>query len=239
MCLSRNAPRTSDAIDRLMRSGILRLGFTPQTVLSRTRRGSFPSARTTLSLPAATPLRQCCLACSMDIVVRTTHPLEISFSNRADTVSGSASAAFQFPTHSVSSLGKSACSLGGHCMLRGNSEKAPVGTPSARRGRSLMSGSSDPEASACSNDSLCGWPLSGAMQAGAGACPLNLSLLVIACHRLSSGPFCVSSYKASSRDHCCPRRSDTEAPGYLPMAWMPRRFEVVHTFIEVINYSVG
>ena len=34
---------------RLMRSGILHLGFTPQTVLSRTRRGSFPSACTTVS----------------------------------------------------------------------------------------------------------------------------------------------------------------------------------------------
>ena len=79
-----NARRTSD----VTRSRILHLGVTPHTVLSRTRRGSFPSARTTLSLPAAIP----CLACSMGISVRTTHPLEISFSKRADTVSGSASA---------------------------------------------------------------------------------------------------------------------------------------------------
>ena len=95
-----SARRTSDAIGKLTRSGVLHLGFTPHTVLSRTRRGSFPSACTTLSLPIATPLCQCCLACSMDISVRTTHPLEISFSKRADTVAGSASAAFQFPMRS-------------------------------------------------------------------------------------------------------------------------------------------
>ena len=76
-------------------AGILHLGFTPHTALSRTRRGSFPSACATLSLPTAMPLCQCRLACLMDI-----RPLEISLSKRADAVSGSASAAFQLPAFS-------------------------------------------------------------------------------------------------------------------------------------------
>ena len=53
-------------------------------------------------------------------------------------------------------------------MLRGNSDRAPVGTPSESNGRSLMSGSSDAEASARSSDSRYGWPLSGARLIGVG-----------------------------------------------------------------------
>ena len=64
--------------------------------------------------------------CSMDISARTTHPLEIAFSKRADTASGSASAAFQLPMQSVS-----------HCMLRGNSDRPPVSTLTAEYPASL------------------------------------------------------------------------------------------------------
>ena len=49
---------------------------------------------------------------------------------------------------------------------RGNSDRAPAGTPSESDGRSLMSGSFDAEASARSSDSRYGWPLSGARLAG-------------------------------------------------------------------------
>ena len=132
-----NARRTSDAVGKLTRSGILHSGFTPHTALSRTRRGSFPSTCTIAFAQMLSGLLDGHL-CADD--------------PSADTVSGSASAAFQLPMHSVSSLGKSACSLGGHCMLRGNLERAPAGT--LGEGSSLMSGSSDAEASACSSDSL-------------------------------------------------------------------------------------
>ena len=80
MSSGRKARRTSEAVGRLMRSGIAHLGFTPHTVLSKTRRGSLPSARTMLSFPTATPLGQCRLACSMDMLVRNTRPFAISFS---------------------------------------------------------------------------------------------------------------------------------------------------------------
>ena len=73
--------------------------------LSRTWRGSFPSACTTLSLPTAMPLCQCCRACSSDKLVRTTQRFAISFPGKACATSGSDSAAFQLPMHSDNSEG--------------------------------------------------------------------------------------------------------------------------------------
>ena len=145
----------------LICSGMLHLGLTPQTVLSRTKRGSLPSACTTFSLLIAMPLGQCCRASSIDMSVRTIQPLAISLSRRAGTVSGSASAAFQLPMRSSNSAGIADDSFGGRCMLLGNSERASVGTPSASRGSSLISGSLAVDANACSSDNLYGWPASG------------------------------------------------------------------------------
>ena len=79
------------------------LGVHPAHCAVQDQAWFLPSACTTLSLPTALPLFQRRLACSMDISVRATHPLEISLSKKTDTVLRSASPAFQLPMHSVSS----------------------------------------------------------------------------------------------------------------------------------------
>ena len=53
-------------------------------------------------------------------------------------------------------------------MLRGNSDTAPVGTPSASSGTSLRSGSLDAVAGACKSDRRYGCPSSGASSDGHG-----------------------------------------------------------------------
>ena len=118
-------------IGRLMRSGFRHLGFTPHTALSRTNRGSLPFARTTLSFPTAMPLCQHCRACSSDMLVRTTQRFAIPPS-KACTTSGSDSVAFQLPMRQFRS--NSQRSFPGHCVLRGNAERAPAATPSASSG---------------------------------------------------------------------------------------------------------
>ena len=67
----------SNAIGRLRRSGRQHRVLTWHTVLSRTGRGSFPSAKTTFNFPTATPKSHCFLASVR--LVATTQLLEISF----------------------------------------------------------------------------------------------------------------------------------------------------------------
>ena len=88
----------SDAIGRLRRSGRWHLVFTWHTVLSRTRRGSFPSAKTTFNLPTAMPKGNFSRASAMLRPVSTIQLLAISLRSKLCTVSGSSSAIFQLPS---------------------------------------------------------------------------------------------------------------------------------------------
>ena len=88
----------SDAIGKLRRSGKWHLVLTWHTVLSKTRRGSLPSAKTTFSLPTAMPKGNFSRASAMLRLVSTIQLLAISLRSKPCTVSGSSSALFQLPS---------------------------------------------------------------------------------------------------------------------------------------------
>ena len=69
-----------------------------QMVLSKTRRGSFPSAKTTFNLPTAMPKGHFSQALAMLRLVSTIQLLAISLRSKPCTVSGSSSAIFQLPS---------------------------------------------------------------------------------------------------------------------------------------------
>ena len=146
---------TSSAVGRLTRSGTLQRGLALHMVLSRTRRGSLPSAETMLSLPMAAPSghwRAASLALPWN---GTTHPhCQLPSAGAGGAAQGSAlpesscldSAEGEVrPDHLPAAFADAAAIE----KLEGMSCRMPAGTPSARKLCSLWSGSLVRDAKAC------------------------------------------------------------------------------------------
>ena len=107
-------------------------------MLSRTKRGSLLSAKTTFSLPTATPKGHFFCASAIVKSVATTQLLEISYLKGPVRFPAPlllfSSCLRTLPTRAVRSFA-------GHCLLHGIGPKAPVGTPSCRKGSRARSGS--------------------------------------------------------------------------------------------------
>ena len=137
-------------------SGILLLTFALQIELSKTRRGSRPSAITMLSLPTAVRCGQRASASARVPSKGFTQPCSISFATSSSRSCGFFSACVQLPwqcsrcmpSRSASSMGCCCCT---HCMLDGMGSKMPVLTPSSSIAHRSASGS--PVASAKSRSS--------------------------------------------------------------------------------------
>ena len=128
-------------------------------VLSRTRRGSLPSALTRLSLPKAIPFGQRFLAALRPPGTCFIQPAASSSARRDATVSGSSSAGRQLPWQTSRPDWDRGWSLAGGQRPEGFiSEKTPVWTPSASMPGRSESGSSMRWASARINSNLKGWP---------------------------------------------------------------------------------
>ena len=88
---------TSKLEGKLTFSGTLHAMLALHTVLSRTRRGSFPSAVTMLSLPIAEPAGQCCATALRPAGKGFTQPLATSCSTNCWRRTGLRSACVQLP----------------------------------------------------------------------------------------------------------------------------------------------
>ena len=146
--------RTSRLEGKETFSGTLHAMLALHTVLSRTRRGSLPSAATMLSLPIAEPSGQRCATALRPAGKGLTQPLATSCSTNCCRRAGLRSACVQLPWQcsrwvpSRSSSSRSCCRCV-HCMLDGMSSRMPAGTPCLRRSASCASGSCMRAAKAC------------------------------------------------------------------------------------------
>ena len=131
-------------------SGIRHKVFALQTVLSKTRRGSLPSANTTFSLPIAVRFGQCCCASARLPGNLETRPCSSSVSRSGAMVAG-----FLPPVSSCRCSAADGCR---HCMLGGMEVKIPVGTPLCRVRCKLASGSFMAAARAPTSSRRKGWP---------------------------------------------------------------------------------
>ena len=128
---------TSCAVSSAMHSCRLHSLLRLQMVLSRTKRGSRPSANTMLSLPTAVPCGYFCLAALMSPSKGATQRWSISVCSSSARMLGLCSVWDQFPVQCRRCKGSrseaSAGALRGcHWLLAGSSLKAPVGMPCCR-----------------------------------------------------------------------------------------------------------
>ena len=181
--VGRKLRRTSKEDGNSTCSGIRQRAFALQTVLSSTKRGSLPSANTTLSFPMAVRCGHLCCASLRDPSNFSTHPCAISASKSAVMVPGFSSARVQFPEQcrrwisSGASQGRSSC-FKGQCLLGSMEDKMPVGTPSRSMLCNAESGSPQAAAKAPMGSRRNGCPSATEMHAGFWQCGCRYECMI-------------------------------------------------------------